>query len=85
MRDGVLRFDDRSWQLRRNAGDGTAMHGAGHEFDWEVVNYAPLTVFGSLLLFGGWYVLSAKRWFKGPVREATNEQELAAIEAQLRA
>ena len=55
------------------------------EFDWEVVNYAPLTVGGALLLFGGWYVLSAKRWFKGPVREATNEQELAAIEAQLRA
>ncbi|WP_250556646.1 amino acid permease [Pseudonocardia lacus] len=53
-------------------------------FDWEVVNYAPLTVFGSLLLFGGWYVLSAKRWFKGPVRETANE-DLAEIEAQLRA
>ncbi|MCO1655744.1 amino acid permease [Pseudonocardia sp. S2-4] len=55
------------------------------EFDWEVVNYAPLTVFGAFVLFGGWYVLSAKRWFKGPVREATSEQGLAAIEAQLRA
>ncbi len=24
------------------------------EFDWNVVNYAPLTVGGALLLFGGW-------------------------------
>ncbi|MCU1431932.1 MAG: hypothetical protein JWP95_1037 [Actinotalea sp.] len=37
VRDGLLRFGDRSWQLRRNAADGTAMHGAGHEFDWTVV------------------------------------------------
>ncbi|HEV3484417.1 MAG TPA: amino acid permease, partial [Vicinamibacterales bacterium] len=34
-------------------------------FDWNVVNYAPITVGGALLLFGGWYALSAKRWFKG--------------------
>jgi amino acid transporter len=38
------------------------------DFDWNVVNYAPLTVGGALLLFGGWWVLSANRWFKGPVR-----------------
>ena len=37
-------------------------------FDWNVVNYAPITVGGALLLFGGWYVLSAHKWFKGPVR-----------------
>jgi amino acid transporter len=55
------------------------------EFDWEVVNYAPLTVGGAVLLFGGWYVLSAKRWFRGPVREAGSDQQLADIEAQLRA
>ena len=23
------------------------------------------------LFFGGWYVLSAKKWFKGPVRQGT--------------
>ena len=42
-------------------------------FDWNVVNYAPLTVGGALLLFGGWYLLSARRWFKGPVRMADEE------------
>jgi amino acid transporter len=51
-------------------------------FDWNVVNYAPLTVGGALLLFGGWYALSAKRWFKGPVRQGT-EEELERIEAGL--
>jgi len=50
-------------------------------FDWNVVNYAPLTVGGAFLLFGGWYVLSAKRWFKGPIRQGS-EEELERIEAQ---
>jgi amino acid transporter len=50
-------------------------------FDWNVVNYAPLTVGGAFLLFGGWYVLSARRWFKGPVRQGT-EEELERIEEQ---
>ena len=55
------------------------------EFDWEVVNYAPLTVGGALILFGGWYLLSARKWFTGPVREAGTEAELADIERELRA
>jgi uncharacterized membrane protein len=50
-------------------------------FNWEVVNYAPITVGGALLLFGGWWVLSARKWFKGPVRQGT-EEELARIEAE---
>ena len=50
-------------------------------FDWNVVNYAPLTVGGAFLLFGGWYLLSARRWFKGPVRQG-DEAELERIEAQ---
>jgi amino acid transporter len=50
-------------------------------FDWNVVNYAPLTVGGALVLFGGWYVLSAHKWFKGPVRQGSDE-ELARIEAE---
>jgi amino acid transporter len=53
------------------------------EFSWELVNYAPLTVFGALILFGGWYLLSAKHWFKGPVREAGTEAELEEIEHKL--
>jgi amino acid transporter len=44
------------------------------EFDWNVLNYAPLTVGGALVLFGGWWLLSAKNWFKGPVRMGTDEQ-----------
>jgi amino acid transporter len=52
------------------------------EFDWNVVNYAPLTVGGAFLLFGGWYVLSARKWFKGPIRQGT-EEELEQIERGL--
>ncbi|MEJ3653036.1 amino acid permease [Actinomycetes bacterium KLBMP 9759] len=48
------------------------------DFDWSVVNYAPLTVAGALVLFGGWYLLSARHWFKGPVREV--DAEIASIE-----
>jgi len=49
-------------------------------FTWEFVNYAPILVGGALILFGGWYVLSAKNWFKGPVRMGT-EEELERLEA----
>ncbi len=55
------------------------------DFDWELVNYAPLTVGGALILFGGWYLLSARKWFTGPVREAGSDAELADIERELRA
>ena len=51
------------------------------EFDWNFVNYAPLTVGGAFILFGGWWVLSAHRWFKGPIRQG-DEAELERIEAQ---
>jgi amino acid transporter len=50
------------------------------DFSWDVVNYAPLTVGGALLLFGGWYFLSARRWFKGPVREGATDEELESVE-----
>jgi amino acid transporter len=48
-------------------------------FTWNAVNYAPLTIVGAFLLFGGWWVLSARKWFKGPVRMGT-EEELEKIE-----
>jgi hypothetical protein len=35
---------------------------------------------GAFVLFGGWYVISARKWFKGPIRQGTDE-ELARIEA----
>jgi amino acid transporter len=53
------------------------------EFDWALVNYAPLTVGGALILFGGWFLLSARKWFTGPVREAETEDELTSIERGL--
>ena len=37
---------------------------------------------GALLLFGGWYVLSARKWFKGPIRMGTDE-ELERYEEEL--
>jgi amino acid transporter len=49
-------------------------------FNWDVVNYAPITVGGVLLAVGIWWLASARRWFKGPVREGT-EEELEQIEA----
>jgi amino acid transporter len=49
-------------------------------FDWNVVNYAPITVGGVLVIVGVWWLVSAHTWFKGPVREGTDE-ELARIEA----
>ena len=55
------------------------------EFDWTLVNYSPLTVGAALILFGGWYLLSARKWFKGPVREAGTDRELEDIERELRA
>ncbi|HEY6055200.1 MAG TPA: amino acid permease [Gaiellaceae bacterium] len=49
-------------------------------FDWNLVNYAPITFGGVLGAVGLWWVVSARKWFKGPVVEGT-EEELARIEA----
>ena len=35
-------------------------------FNWDVANYAPLTVGGALLLFGGWWLISANKLVQGP-------------------
>jgi len=51
-------------------------------FTWVSFNYAIIAVGGTLLLVGGWWLLSARTWFKGPVRQGTDE-ELARIERQL--
>jgi amino acid transporter len=50
-------------------------------FTWLSFNYAPIAVGGTLVLFGGWWFVSAKRWFKGPVVQGSPE-ELARIEEQ---
>ena len=50
-------------------------------FTWLSVNYAPIAVIGTLILVGGWWLLSARKWFTGPVVQGTAE-ELERIEAQ---
>jgi len=50
-------------------------------FTWLSFNYAPIAVGGALVLFGGWWLVSAKRWFRGPIAQGT-EEELARLEAQ---
>ena len=50
-------------------------------WDWNLANYAPVTIFGAFVLFGGWFALSAHKWFKGPVRMGTDE-ELERLEAE---
>jgi amino acid transporter len=50
-------------------------------FTWLSFNYAPIAVLGTLLLVGGWWILSARKWFKGPISQGT-EEEMARIEEQ---
>jgi hypothetical protein len=50
-----------------------------HGFDWNVVNYAPITLGAVLLAVWIWWIASARNWFKGPVREGT-EDELMQLE-----
>jgi amino acid permease (GABA permease) len=45
-------------------------------------NYAPIAVGAVLLFAGGWWLVSAKNWFKGPKVQGSPE-ELAAIERDL--
>ena len=49
------------------------------------MNYSPITVAAAFVLFGGWYLISARKWFTGPIREAGSDDELAEIERELRA
>lgn len=48
----------------------------------DELNYAPIAVGAVIVLAGGWYLLSARKWFKGPKVQGSAE-ELAAIEKDL--
>ena len=48
---------------------------------WELTNYTVLWFAGIGIFFGGWWVISAKNWFKGPVRMGT-EEELEQLEEE---
>jgi len=37
-------------------------------FDWSLVNYAPILLLAVIGFAGIWWLVSAKNWFKGPVR-----------------
>jgi hypothetical protein len=39
-------------------------------FDLNFANYAPVTIGTALLLFGGWYALSGRKWSPDPYRWA---------------
>jgi aldose 1-epimerase len=39
VRDGVLRFEGRTWQLRKNEAQVNAIHGTAMEFSWRVSAY----------------------------------------------
>jgi len=39
------------------------------DFAWKFVNYAPIVTLGALLALTIWWQVSAKHWFKGPIRQ----------------
>jgi len=38
------------------------------DFAWKYVNYAPIVTIGVLLAITIWWQVSARHWFKGPIR-----------------
>jgi amino acid transporter len=50
-------------------------------FLWSAFNYTPIPVGAAFLLFGGWWVISARKWFEGPIRQG-DEAELERIERE---
>jgi amino acid transporter len=50
------------------------------EFTWVAFNYAIVAVLGTLVLVGGWWLVSARHWFTGPVVQGS-EEELARLES----
>lgn len=38
------------------------------DFEWKFVNYAPIVTIGVLVVITIWWEVSAKKWFKGPIR-----------------
>jgi amino acid transporter len=51
------------------------------QFKWTFFNYAPVAVGGMLLIVGVWWLVSAHKWFTGPIAQGSAE-DLARIEAQ---
>ena len=49
--------------------------------NWDTFNYAPIAVGVVLLFSGGYWLISARKWFKGPVSQG-DEAQLKSIEAE---
>jgi amino acid transporter len=49
----------------------------GFAWDNGSIQYAPVVVFGVILLVGIWWLVSAKNWFTGPVRTIEDDPVLA--------
>ncbi|TQL02510.1 aldose 1-epimerase [Cellulomonas sp. SLBN-39] len=76
VRDGVLRFGGRSWQLQRNAADGTAIHGAVCQATWEIDDLGPSHV--SLVHDSGAWVGSNFPWrFRARITYAVDGPTMA--------
>ena len=61
---------------------GSAGVPGGADFTWTGVNYTPIAVLAVIGFAGIWWVVSARKWFKGPKVQGSAE-ELAEIEADL--
>ncbi|KXS17474.1 amino acid transporter [Gonapodya prolifera JEL478] len=48
---------------------------------WGGMNFAPFIVGFVIVFAGGWWLISARKWFKGPVIQVT-EEEIAEIDRQ---
>jgi len=47
-------------------------------FDWSLFNYTPVVTGGVFILVGLWWLVSARKWFKGPKRTVAElDQEIA--------
>jgi amino acid transporter len=54
----------------------------GYPISWGNFNYTPVVVVGTFLIVLTWWLVSARKWFKGPVVQGSAEQ-LAAIEREV--
>ena len=51
------------------------------DFDYKTANYAPIALGVVIIAVGIWWLVSARHWFKGPIR--TMDEEFDAAESQL--
>lgn len=51
------------------------------DFEWKFVNYAPIVTIGVLVGITIWWQVSAKTWFKGPIRTIDETDDAASVGA----